>query len=282
MAPVLGLLVALAPGPARAADAEELGWSDTAEFSYVATAGNSESQTLGFKNKLWRAWEKSRVEFNAGGIRTESTVFTRFAVGTTGDFDDDEIKFDEVTAENYFLNGRYDRKISDRFFWFAGAGWDRNEFAGIRDRYTGFGGVGNIWVDNEKVKFRTDYAVTYTKQDDVIEDPDFDDTFGGARFSWAYLHHFGENTTYGNDLVLQANLEESDDWRGDMINWVAVAMSSKLALKLSLQWLYDNQPALEEVPLFATNDTSLPSIGTVLIELDELDTIFTASLVANF
>jgi putative salt-induced outer membrane protein YdiY len=267
--------------PANGAEAVVEGWKDTAEFSYVATSGNSETRTLGFKNKLWRAWTKSAFELNAGGIRSESTiVIDRLAIGSPGNFDYDETEETDTTAENYFLNGRYDRKITDRFFWFAGAGWDRNEFAGIRDRYTGFGGVGNIWVDQERIKFKTDYAVTYTEQDDVVPNPDFDDSFLGLRFSWGYLHQFGEVTTYGNDLVLNANIDETDDWRGNMVNWVAVVLSSRLGLKLSHEVIYDHMPAQQEVPLFTTAGGA--QNGTVLVDLDEFDTVFTASLVVNF
>ena len=54
----------------QAADEPELGWSDQAELSYVLTAGNSESSTLGFKNELTRTWEtvdraRRRVNRNA-------------------------------------------------------------------------------------------------------------------------------------------------------------------------------------------------------------------------
>jgi putative salt-induced outer membrane protein YdiY len=252
-------------------------WKDTAEFSFVATAGNSDTTTLGFKNKLLRKWSSSAFELNAGGVRSEGTV-NRRAVGTSDDFriEDDA----QITAENYFLNGRYDHKLTETFFWFFGAGWDRNTFAGIDNRYTGVGGVGNVWVDRDNLKFRTDYAVTFTKQDDVVENPDVDDSFLGLRVSWNYLHKFGATTEYVNDLIVDENLDETDDFRANMINSVSVALSKRLALKVSLQFLYDHQPSLEELPLF---DTSGADTGTrVLAELDELDTVFTSSLVVNF
>jgi len=272
---IAGVAAMLLATPSAAADDKDEGWQDKAEFSYVATSGNTETNTLGFKNKLWRKWTNSAFELNAGGIRVETTTTTRFATGTVTNYDVHESSSTDLTAESYFLNGRYDRKITEKFFWFAGAGWDRNTFAGIDNRYTGFGGVGNQWVDTEKVKFRTDYSLTYTKEDDVVSDPNFDDTFLGARFSWTYFHKFGENTTYGNDLVINENLDETSDWRGDMTNWVSVAMNSRLALKVSLQWLYDNDPSLELIDLLGTTQQ-------VTAELDELDTVFTASVVVNF
>jgi putative salt-induced outer membrane protein YdiY len=266
------------------AEEDETGWSDVAEFSWVQTAGNSETATFGLKNTLTRTWEKSKFKLSAGGIRAESTAETVRAFGDPDapDFDVDSVT--TTTAENYYLKGRYDRKITDRFFWYAGAGWDRNRPAGIDNRYMAKGGVGNIWFDREDMKFQTDYALTYTDQEDVFEQPDVDNKFVGLLFSWEYLNKIGENTTYENLLGIDANLEETSDYRIDMINSVAVAINAHLALKLSLQWLYDNEPAFKSIDLFDI-DPNLPGailIGQAPYELDSLDTLFTASLVVNF
>jgi putative salt-induced outer membrane protein YdiY len=267
MSLVLGVLLSHGSA-ARAADAPE-GWTDKAEFSFVGTEGNAKSTSLGFKNTLARSWGDSGVTFRAGGIRVETTTFTRTASG--GVVTETETK--ATTAESYFLNGRYDRKIGGRWFWFAGAGWDRNEPAGIENRYVVEGGVGNVWYDTDDVKFKTSYGLTYTEQEDVSG---LDDNFAGARFAWDYSNKFGANTTYTNVLVLDENLDETSDWRADMSNGLAVAMSERLALKAGLQLLYDNQPAVELVPDALAPATPVP------FELDELDTILTISLVVDF
>ncbi len=260
--------------PAAAAEAAApSAWADTAELAYVVTSGNSQSSTLGFKNTLTWKVAPSTFELKAGGIRVETTdrvVVTGPTIGETS----------TTSAENYFLAGRYDHTLSPKTFWFAGSGWERNRFAGIDHRYTGFGGVGNVWHDSDHLKFRTDYAVTFTAQEDVISDPAVDDTFVGLRFSWKYLHKFNDSTSYGNDLVLDENLGETSDWRGDMVNWLTVAMTKRVALKVSLQWLYDNQPSLGSVT--ETIDV-VPPVGltTVTYQLDKLDTVFTTSLVIN-
>ena len=56
-------------------------------------------------------------------------------------------------------------------------------------------------------------------------------------------------------------------------------MSAKLALKVGASLRYENEPALETVELFDPAGTLL---GETDIELDELDTTLTASLVINF
>ena len=142
-------------------------------------------------------------------------------------------------------------------------------------------GVGNNWKDEENLKFKTTYGATITKQNDVSPVPGVDDTFGGLRVAWDYLNQFGQSTTYTNVLIVDGNLGETSDWRVDMQNGLGVSISKKLALKVGLQLLYDNEPAFELLDLFAQDGT--PVAGeTRLVPLDELDTIFTVSLVVNF
>jgi len=283
---VLLLVPTVVAAQDKPAEAKKLGWKDTAELGYVMTSGNSDSSTLGLKNTLVYDWESARFEMKLGAIRVESTPVPFFAVGTATDFTREE-NDSELTAESYFLNGRYDHNITDRFFWFAGAGWDRNTFAGIQNRYAAFGGVGNIWFDTETIKWRTDYALTATKQEDVIEQPDLDDTFLGVRLSSTFLYKWSESGSYGNDTILDENVDDTDDWRVNMTNWVAVNLSNHLALKVSLQWLYDNQPALIAANLFdatgAPVDADLDGVqDQVAVEADELDSIFTTALVIKY
>jgi len=55
-----------------------------------------------------------------------------------------------------------------------------------------------------------------------------------------------------------------------------VAISERLALKVSLQLLYDNQPAVEAVPI----EPALEDV--VLVELEELDSTLKVALVVHF
>ena len=283
-----GAAVLLAAGicgsiPARAQDKpSDDHWKDTAEFSYVVTAGNSETSTLGFKDKLGRKWDRSSFELNAGGVRAEATTKTRTAIGTSTNFAIDEQSATALTAESYFLNGRYDRKISDQFFWFVGTGWDRNRFAGVENRYVGVVGVGNVWIDKDRTKFRTDYSATYTDEKDVTENPNFKANFSGLRVASSLLRKMGDNATWTDDLILDENLDDTSDYRANMTNSLAVAMSRRLALKVNLQWLYDHEPAFQKVDLLNAPPPAGTKTGTVLAQLDDLDTIFTASLVVNF
>ena len=260
---------------------EELGWSETAELTVVFTGGNAEASTLGLRNELTRKWEGSTLLATAGALRAESSTFTRTAVGTSPtSFEVTKDSVTALTAESYYARGQYDRALSARTFWYAGTGWERNTFAGIDNRYSWGGGVGNTWVDSDRSTFRTSYGLSYTLQDDVTEVPGTDDTFAGLRLSYDYRQQLTPNTEFTSVLAADDNLEETADFRTDLINAVAVSMSGRLALKVSWQMLYDHQPSLVSLPL--VQPTGMPTFGTVLVGLDKMDNFVTFALVATF
>lgn len=279
---VLSISLLLGVPTAAQDDDEKLGWFDTAEVSLFMTSGNAEAASLSLRNTLRRVMSGASFELAIGALRADTTTTSRVAVGTPDQFDVVENSNSDVTAENYFLRGRYDRMISESLFWFTGGGWERNEFAGIKNRMGVFGGVGNVWLDDESAHFKTDYAVTYTDQEDVVENPAIDDGFFGLRISWDYGRQVTTTTKYANVLIIDANVDESSDYRADMTNSLAVAMTDRMALQMSFQLLYDNQPALAEIALFTPQPPDVIAVGSTFVPLDELDTILTASLVVGF
>ncbi len=287
------MLSAATPGlPARAQETPATGtapaqgeagapakrWSNSAELSYVVLSGNSDSSTLGVKNTYKWSRDNSTITVKAKAIRTESeNKGDRRAVGTPTDFRVVAGE-EQVTAENHKLETRYDRRLTEQVFWYGDLSWERDRFKGINNRTVGAAGIGNLWVHSKRVMFRTEYAATYTREDEVEDNPETDDTFAGARISSLLEVRFGRNSTYSNEFAFDANLEESSDWRADMTNALSVTINHRLKLKVSLQWKFDNEPSLEELDLF---DAGNP-VGTVNAELDELDTIFMTSLVLDF
>ena len=274
--PAIALLTAgILAAPGSAQDEKELGWFNTAELTFVTTGGNAAQSTFGLKSALDRIWETSALRFQVGGIRTSSTMTVRTATGSASAFTVDETSTSDVTAENYFARGRYERTVSEAMFLYGGAGWDRNTFAGIDNRYGFVGGVGRSWSETETFKLRTDVGVTYTIQDDVVDDPSGSDSFAGLRAGYGLSRQLSETTTFASDLIVDENLNDTDDLRADFTNSVAVAMSGALALKASLQLLYDNQPALQEIPLGTDG-------ATVFTPLGKTDRVFTLAVVLTF
>jgi putative salt-induced outer membrane protein YdiY len=260
-------------------DERDLGWAFTAEFSTVWTGGNAESNTLGLASTIRYVWPRSEARFDAGAIRTRSTLKSRTAVGTVDDFDLEEESTSETTAESYFARARYDYQVSPRLFLFGGTDWLRNTFAGIDSRLLIVLGAGNSWVERERVRFKTDYGFTYTFQEDVVENPFIKSNFPGLRYTSGLWWRLTGSTEFTSDLIADWNLDNTDDVRADLTNAIAVAISSALSLKPSLKLSWRNDPSLTEVPLLTSG--GVPTGQVVLVPLENLDTFFTIALVVR-
>ena len=128
-------------------------WSSDTELSVVVTEGNAAAQTFGFKNTVRRTWDSSRLRARFDGVRSMATIERsllvrpgfRFPIGgQSEDFDTVMIEPNlEPDVEQYLVEGRFDRDITEHVFWNVGSSWDRNNEAGILNRVTVFGGFGN-------------------------------------------------------------------------------------------------------------------------------------------
>jgi putative salt-induced outer membrane protein YdiY len=260
----------------KAFQPDEPGFYADADLSYVLTAGNSSSKTLGFKGDLTERWGRHSVGFAAGAIRASaSAAGARYAIGTPDDFDL-VVPEAQPTAASYYGRGRYHYKLSDRLFYASGLGWERNRFSGVDSRWVGDTGAGYIFLNDARTSFRASAGVTWTHERDTIEDGR-KTSFVGARLGWDFQQKLFESTTFSHTLVADENLERTDDLRVDAQFGLQVAMTKGLGLKVNWRLLWDNQPALAEVPLVGPG--GVPTGLTVVAPYKELDQGFSVSLV---
>ena len=283
------LLAALVPTAGSAQDAD-FTWSNATELSYVSTSGNASSSTFGLKASLDGEGGPHQLEFEIGGVRASSTSTCRLAsalaasstttnrnaLGTPTDFAIVEVKQSETIAESYFARGRYDRDLGVAFA-FTGAGWDRNTFSGVQNRFQVVGGVGRTFVEGDASSLKADLGLTYTIQKDVDPVPDANDSFAGWRASVGARRAVSGNAELNSELVLNNSFEDSDDLRADWLNSLAVSLNAGLALKTSVQLLWDNVPAQLSVPLIAPG--GVPAGVDVLTPSSKLDSVVTVALV---
>jgi putative salt-induced outer membrane protein YdiY len=259
---------------ATAVSAQDAGltWENATELSFVSTGGNSSANTLGVTTALTGTSGQNAFKLEFGAVRgeTSKTVYT----GTPASFS--EADESQLTAESYFARGRLDRDLGEAYL-FAGAGWERNTFSGIDNRYAGVAGVGRTWFDGESGKFKTDIGATYTVQKDVDPIPGKDEGFGGARLSIDAMRRLSGSAVYTSVLVVNENLEDTEDLRADWVNALTLSLSESLAFKTSLQLLYDRQPALLSVPL--GDGAGVPTGLRASTPAEEVDNILTFTLV---
>ena len=300
-------------------DAElETGWSNTTDFGLAVTDGNSATETLKVHNLLrWRS-ERASFRLKLDGLRSD-TADDRFRKVDPGfSWEPAAPPPPEVTSslvdpdrepdvERYFAEARYERSMSKKprllpgsLSWHAGASWERNEDAGLLGRTVAFAGVGHSWWDREDLKFRTSYSLSWTDRNEEASDPEKEERFLGLRFDWLYENRWGKHVTYVNDWTFNAELDDFSDYSSSMTNSLSVPLSQRLSLKVSLQWLYNSVPSIEDIDVVAevmlVDPDGIPGNGDELFETVEsggleielgsvqerrkerLDTIFTTSL----
>lgn len=270
------LLVALAAQP-LVAEEVELGWENSAELSFIAADGNAETTTFGFSGTFLRRWQNRAWKTELSGLQADSTTTERTAVGTDDDFTILEVSTTERVAEKYNLKTRFDKDMTPTSFWFTGAGWTKDELAGIDTRLSAIAGFGKTFHDTESFRSAADVGLTFTHEQAVVDEVD-DEDFLGLRLYWELFRQLTTTSQYSFELEINENLDDTSDLRADFANHLKVSMSERLALKLTLAFAYDNQPALTTVPLIRPDD----SMGNVLAELDELDSVLKVALVFDF
>lgn len=258
----------------------QLGHADKAELSFVSVDGNAKSSSFSLRNTYTYTWQQAVFKLEAGALRAETSSFNRQGrLRPDGTIEVVDNETSELTAENYFLRGRYDVNLNPNFYYFVGAGWEKNEFAGIANRYGAVGGLGRIWSASDTFKFKTDLGLTYTSEEAVtVADKN---EFLGLRAGYDLTRVLTKTTTWTSVLLLDGNFDDTSDYRADWSNGLAVAMTERLQLKATLQLLYDHQPGFVLVPVVA-GPAGLSFPPTVLAQLDELDSIFSVALVVNF
>jgi len=276
---VLSVLALSIDGYAQDNEEKKLGWFFEGKLAGLWAGGNSESFTLGLGATLKHIWTNSELRFDAGGLQTESSTTIRTAIGTTEDFQVNEDTRTEKTAELIFVRGRYDYNFTENFYALGGIDWLRNRFAGIDSRTLIAAGVGNKWVDNNNVRFKTDYSFTYSFQSDVVENPFAKTNFPGVRFAYDFFYNITSSTDFESIFIADWNLDNTEDVRIDFYNALPIKISEVFTLKPSLQLLWRNEPSLTEIDLQETING--PIVGTVLTPLKKLDSLFSLTLVVN-
>lgn len=273
------VLAALAPDD----DSDEplSGFYDTADLSLVITGGNSSTTTFGLSNLAEYYWTKSSLRFDFGGLSTNSRPPEDRKAVETGDGGFEIVEpARQTTAESYFANLRYDYSLSDRVYAFTIGGWERNPFAGFDDRWQGALGAGWIAIDKDRTKLDIDVAGTWTSESPVVGGKN---DFGGVRLAYAFEQHVAEKTLFLSTLVLDQNLNNTDDLRADWFNAIEVSITDLIFLRTSYRIMWRNEPLFESLPLYdAAGDPVLDGGGNqveVPSQLNSTDTYFVTSLV---
>lgn len=209
------------PKPVKAAEG-------SAEFAYVATSGNSSTETIGLSGELTvrpRPW----------------VVVTKLAfIRQTTD--------DELQAKSFNWELRGSREFSERLSGFGQYEYLRNLFAGIEHRHGAETGVSCEVIDDGRQHLVLDGALGYAKELRVESETRTSATaLAGANYKLKVT----STTDLVNDMRAIQSLDRGPDWRADNQLSVATKINSIFSLKVGHTLRYVNDP----VPGFERTDT---------------------------
>lgn len=193
----------------------------SAEFSAVATTGNSSTQSLGaaaeviYRPSGWRLDGKGAfVRNKADGIVSARTVTTLV---------------------------RLSRDLNPHVSVFGQHDYLRNVFAGIRQRHTLAAGLTGKAIASDRQTLLVDAGIGYAHERRVIGDTLSTATaLGGGQ----YTLKLSDTSELGEALRVIASLSDSTDWRLDQNLSLTAQVTTVFSLKVSHVVRFVNAPAI--------------------------------------
>src|SRR5581483_9516367 len=201
---------------------------DVGEVSFVDTSGNTAATTFNLKNDLSYTFHtKTKLDWTGGVLYAKS--------GSV------------ASAEQYQTSLRADQALTDRFFAFALAGWQRDRFAGIGQRYNEGAGAGLQVFKTVRNDLHSDAGFNY-----IVEER----TTGEIKRSPAaltdinYRFNFTQQTSFGWDGKGDFDLNDTANYQLESLLSLQTSLTKMLAWKNSYLVRYKHEP----VPGFGSTD----------------------------
>ena len=215
----------------NAAEAPAKPWKANAEISFVNANGNTKATTLSAKGKYNYDWTKSGLEVEAGAFSTANQAIT--------------------TAEQYFASEKITWKLNVRNYLFEKIRWDKDRFAGVKNRYDAGVGYGRIILDLPNDKLNAELGAGYISEEHYNDIPNND--YASGRAYAKYLHILSATASASQDVEYLANLKDNNGYRVTAETALIAALSTHLSLKTSFIVKHVNEPPAG----FYKNDTLL-------------------------
>lgn len=230
-APLAALLLATAT-PAAAQGPTPVINKLTADFGFVQTSGNSRVTTMNIGERFTQ--ERGRLTFS----QAFALVYGK--------------QLDSVTTNNLRTSLRGDYRVDKVFSFFLGAGFDRNKFAGIAQRWEEQVGLAARVLASTRDTIRVEGGGSMTQQIPVVG---MQENFPSARGAMSWRHAFTGQSYFHQNVEYIPNLSEHEDWRVNSESMIIAPLSARIGLKVSYVIRYDNEPEAGFLPtdkLFTT------------------------------
>jgi putative salt-induced outer membrane protein YdiY len=194
-------------------------WALSSELSFVSTAGNTSTATLGVAADLTHETPASSSRVRFGYVSSET---------------------DDVTqAQATTVEARHGFKVRPNLEIFGRSSYARDRFAGIDNRGTLDGGVAYSTGRRPRHQLTFEAAIGFTVEDRIASDTlRFATGTGTTRYVW----QVASGTELREEAAFTADLGEARNWRATNDLALSVALTRLLSLKIANDFEYRNLP----------------------------------------
>lgn len=205
---LVGLLVFAAPLFAQEEEVgEESPWSGNVKLGYLATSGNTESESMNSSfevNYVPGDWEHQLA--GAAIYSTESSV---------------------TTAEAYDAGWKSARNFGEANFIFGRLDWRKDRFGSITEQFSQTIGYGRRLVDREKHQLNGELGAG-ARQSDLADGTDESDTIYTGRLTYTWT--LSETASFGQSVLVESGsgntfTESVTDLRARLVGGLALVAS---------------------------------------------------------
>jgi putative salt-induced outer membrane protein len=220
--------------------AEEKKWKNEAQLSLFDTGGNTEVMSLSANNTLRYAFDE-----NLKGAWEFSTLYGK----------SDGVK----NAESYSTEVRLEYLFTDQLYAAGIAGWLKDEFAGIKNKYYLGPALGYRLFTGPRHFLLGEAGLDYVTEKYIDNS---DEQYIEVRAFGKYEYVFSKKNKFSQSLEFLYNLDDSNDYKMNSETALISALNEYLSLKASYELKYDNKPTPQT--------------------LEETDTVLSLALIVNF
>jgi putative salt-induced outer membrane protein len=196
----------------------------TGNLAYVNAAGNSELSTFAFNERLEIPIRALTLTQTLGGVRGETdgeTTASLWKAGLRGDV-------------------AFNRSVSA----YGLVAYDRDRFAGISSRVEEGFGLGVRVLHGPTDSLSLEGGLSFFQQRST---EDVSSSYAAARSGGRYKHMFSGSAYFLQRVEVLPNLDDFGDLRALTESSLVAPLSRVLALRLSLDLRYDNDPPVPGV-----------------------------------
>ncbi|MCB1009540.1 MAG: DUF481 domain-containing protein [Acidobacteria bacterium] len=208
------------PCPAEEEKPPEPAWKSKLGLAYLATSGNSDTETVGLDLLVTRKPEPWGLEIYARYDRAEDSGVE--------------------TSERALAGVRVKRSLGKRWELFGETSAERDQYAGFDLRWLLAAGGTFHAVASERHELDFDLGLTWTDENRLppAEDVSYLGALAGLNWKWK----LSERSSLRERLVYYPNFDTSSDWRAESLTSLEAALTDRLALAVGYEIRYANEP----------------------------------------